>query len=69
MSEKDLLIMTIVAIFVLTPVLYFMVFRLIPHWLNDNKWEKYMAAWDLWDKNGKKGVMPVPEDYDYKDKL
>lgn len=48
------------------PLLIFFFTWIIPHWINDNKWEKYMIAWDLWERKGKKGKMPVPEDYGYK---
>ena len=67
MSEDILLLLIVV--FIVAPVLYFAFVWLIPVWINDNKWETYMTAWDTWEANGHKGKMPVPEDYGYKSKL
>lgn len=43
-----------------------LIFWAIPEAINDNKWGAYMEAYDKWEKNGKNGKMPVPEDFGYK---
>lgn len=39
---------------------------IIPEAINDSKWYAYMDAYDEWTKNGRRGKLPEPKDFGYK---
>jgi hypothetical protein len=66
LNSFELFLTIAIPIGLVSPLIWLLFSWVIPEAKNDAKWEAYMQSWDDWDKNGKIGKMPRPEDFGYK---
>lgn len=57
------LLTLIVPLILMSLFIVFIFNWLIPEWKNDNRWYRYDDAYKDWERTGRKGVMPTPEDF------